>query len=81
VELTVADHGPGVPAGAVPRLFDPFYRVGAELVREKTGVGLGLALAKRFADAVGAELALTGRRRADDTLEAEFTLRLPIARD
>ena len=46
--LVVRDHGPGVPADALERIFAPFYRV--EQAREREGAGgtgLGLALAKR----------------------------------
>jgi len=76
VVLEVADHGPGIPSKARRRLFDPFYRAGQEMTREKPGVGLGLALAKRFADTLGARLTLVGKPRADGTLEAVFALRL-----
>lgn len=76
VVLEVADHGPGIPAKARRRLFDPFYRAGREMTREKPGVGLGLALAKRFADTLGARLSLVGAPRPDGTIEAVFALRL-----
>jgi len=79
VVLEVADHGPGIPAKARRRLFDPFYRAGREMTREKPGVGLGLALAKRFADTLGARLSLVGAPRPDGTLEAVFALRLDSA--
>jgi signal transduction histidine kinase len=77
VVIEVADHGPGIPAKARRRLFDPFYRAGREMTREKPGVGLGLALAKRFADTLGARLSLEGRPRSDGTVAAVFALRLP----
>jgi nitrogen fixation/metabolism regulation signal transduction histidine kinase len=47
------------------------------MTREKPGVGLGLALAKRFADTLGARLSLVGAARDDGTIEAVFALRLP----
>lgn len=46
--VVVRDHGPGVPADALERIFAPFYRV--EQARERDGaggMGLGLALAQR----------------------------------
>jgi len=49
VEIAVLDRGPGVPAGAAERIFEPFYRVGDELTRERPGVGLGLALVREVA--------------------------------
>jgi signal transduction histidine kinase len=40
--LTVADHGPGIPADAIPHLFERFYRVPGTA---RPGSGLGLAVA------------------------------------
>ncbi len=47
VKIRVRDYGPGVPAEALPRLFDPFYRVEQDRDRKSGGVGLGLAIARR----------------------------------
>ncbi len=44
--VTVTDDGPGVPAGAHDRLFEPFYQVPGS-GRSGRGVGLGLAIAAR----------------------------------
>ena len=47
--LDVLDHGTGVPAELKGRIFEPFA-----LLDERTpGVGLGLAVAKGFAEAMG----------------------------
>jgi two-component system sensor histidine kinase CpxA len=45
--VRVRDRGPGVPEEALPRLFDPFYRVEADRNRSSGGAGLGLAIARR----------------------------------
>jgi two-component system sensor histidine kinase CpxA len=45
--INVRDHGTGVPEGALPRLFDPFYRVEADRNRTSGGIGLGLSIARR----------------------------------
>jgi two-component system sensor histidine kinase CpxA len=45
--ITVCDHGPGVPEAMLPRLFEPFVRVGEARDRESGGYGLGLAIAER----------------------------------
>ncbi len=51
--LSVADHGPGVPAEERERIFADFYRTGEELTRETTGAGIGLALVHRLSAAIG----------------------------
>lgn len=47
VLFQVRDRGPGVPAEALPRLFEPFYRVGEDRSRSTGGTGLGLAITER----------------------------------
>jgi two-component system sensor histidine kinase KdpD len=54
VDTRIIDHGPGIPRNARERVFQPFQR----LVDHGTGVGLGLAIARGFVDAMGGELAL-----------------------
>jgi signal transduction histidine kinase len=55
VEIAVTDRGPGVTAAARPRLFRPFTRgVGGD---GPAGLGLGLALSRSLAQAMGGELA------------------------
>ncbi|MEY2426292.1 MAG: two-component system, OmpR family, sensor histidine kinase KdpD, partial [Actinomycetota bacterium] len=53
LELCVVDHGPGVPAEARQRIFQPFQRLGD---RGTGGVGLGLAIASGFIEAMDGEL-------------------------
>ena len=52
-ELSVRDHGPGVPEADLPKLFRPFFR-GANAVRAE-GHGLGLAIVERIARAHGGQ--------------------------
>lgn len=51
IMIEVEDHGPGVPHRQRRKIFEEFYRIGAESTRETVGTGLGLALVKRFAQA------------------------------
>ncbi len=51
VLIEVEDRGPGIPYRQRKKVFQEFYRIGAESTRETTGSGLGLALVKRFAQA------------------------------
>jgi two-component system sensor histidine kinase KdpD len=71
--VSVTDQGPGVPAGEEERIFSPFYRPAAE--RPDAGsAGLGLAIARRMAEAQGGTVNYT--RRADGST---FTLSIPAA--
>jgi two-component system, OmpR family, sensor histidine kinase KdpD len=51
VELHVVDHGPGIPAADRTRVFQPFCRLGHP--GDRTGVGLGLAVARGLAEMMG----------------------------
>ena len=54
VELTVEDNGPGIPAQALDRVFDRFYR----LAEDSEGTGLGLAIVREVARGCGATVTL-----------------------
>ncbi|WP_406186303.1 DUF4118 domain-containing protein [Streptomyces sp. NBC_01006] len=73
VELRVVDRGPGIPDEAKIRVFEPFQRYGD--APAGAGVGLGLAVARGFTEAVG------GILTAEDTPGGGLTmvLTLPIA--
>jgi two-component system sensor histidine kinase CpxA len=75
VLITVADCGPGVPAGELARIFDPFYRVDPSRDRATGGAGLGLAIVKTCVESCGG--IVTGRNREPSGLEV--TIRLPEA--
>jgi len=53
--VTVEDGGPGIPPEFVPYLFDRFTRAD-DVPRTVAGAGLGLAIAREFAEAVGGRL-------------------------
>ncbi len=55
VHLRVIDHGPGIPVDQRELIFLPFQRLG-DNPSNGTGVGLGLAVARGFVDAMGGEL-------------------------
>jgi len=51
VKIAVTDHGAGVPAEALEKLFDPFYRLESDRSRQTGGSGLGLAIVKTCIEA------------------------------
>lgn len=56
IEVSVRDHGPGVPAKDLEAIFEPFYRVDSARERTVGGDGLGLAIAARAIGAHGGQI-------------------------
>jgi two-component system sensor histidine kinase CpxA len=54
--VTIRDQGPGVPDDMLPRLFEPFARVGDARDRASGGYGLGLAIARKAIRLHGGEV-------------------------
>lgn len=75
LSLAVRDHGPGLSRQAERRLFRPFSKSAVEAAHSAPGVGLGLALCRRLAAALGGDLRL--QRNGNDG--ATFVLTLPRA--
>jgi two-component system sensor histidine kinase KdpD len=73
VLVRVSDHGPGIAAEDLERIFEPFYRVNGDTTG---GSGLGLAIARGFVEANG------GRLRAQSLpgQGATFVVELPLGR-
>ena len=70
--LIVRDHGPGIPAAELERVFEPFYRLEGSRSRDTGGTGLGLSIARNIARAHGGELTL--RNHPQGGLEAVLEL-------
>jgi two-component system sensor histidine kinase CpxA len=51
--IVVRDRGPGVPAGDLERIFEPFYRVAESRDRDSGGEGIGLAITSEVMKAHG----------------------------
>lgn len=73
VELAVRDDGPGIPASDVPNVFERFYRVDPDGLRDTGSSGLGLSIVRALAVAQG------GSATVENVAPhgARFILRLP----
>jgi two-component system phosphate regulon sensor histidine kinase PhoR len=75
VELGVEDRGVGIPAAALPRIFERYRRVPHPDTVEVRGLGLGLALVKSLVEAQGGRI----RVESEPGVGSRFIVSLPIA--
>nr|WP_308460973.1 HAMP domain-containing sensor histidine kinase [Streptomyces finlayi] len=73
-ELTVRDHGPGIPAEELPHVFERFWR--SPSARQLPGSGLGLSIVARTVQQAGGEISLRPAPGGEGT---EASIRLPGA--
>jgi heavy metal sensor kinase len=73
--LEVSDTGIGIPAAALPHVFERFFRVDAAHSREVEGAGLGLAIVKSICNAHGGRVEVESVENKGST----FKVRLPLA--
>ncbi len=72
-DIVVRDHGIGIPAPDLPRIFERFYRVDRARSRQTGGTGLGLAIVRHVATNHGGTVLVESREGEGST----FVLRLP----
>ena len=58
VKIKIRDRGPGIPKDEMERVFAPFYRIHPDRMPEKSGTGLGMAVARDIIRAHGGDIAL-----------------------
>lgn len=73
VQIDVEDSGMGIPAAALPRIFERFYRVDRSRSRDMGGTGLGLAIVKHVVRAHGGNVSV----RSEEGHGSTFTVALP----
>jgi signal transduction histidine kinase len=74
--IAVRDTGEGIPAAALERVFERFYRVDAARSRARGGTGIGLSIVKHVAQAHGGSVQVS----SEPGRGSEFTLRIPVSR-
>ena len=74
IRLDVRDHGAGIPPEALDLIFERFYRADSSREHASGSTGLGLAIARKLAEAHGGTLTASNHPQGG----AVFTLRLPI---
>jgi signal transduction histidine kinase len=74
LNLSVSDHGPGIPPEEHEKIFERFYRRGSELRRETQGVGIGLSIVKHIIAAHGGRVLV----QSEPGQGSRFTIELPI---
>ena len=75
--IDVADDGPGITAAERSRIFEPFERGEAASAGGDGGAGLGLYLARKVAERLGATLSLSGEDHRGTTFTIEIPRRPP----
>ena len=77
VEVSIRDHGLGVEAEEIPRLFRKFYRADSGVRGRTPGAGMGLAINHRIIEAHGGKVSATSKGVGKGT---RFQFTLPVAR-
>ncbi len=75
VVIEVTDTGTGIPAEALPRIFERFYRVDPSRSRAEGGTGLGLSIVKHLVEQMGGDVVAESRLGAGTTIRVT----LPVA--
>ncbi len=73
--VEVADNGPGIPEGALPHIFNRFFRVDKSRSRREGGTGLGLAIVRELIESMGGTVGVRSTVGAGST----FWIELPKA--
>ena len=75
VIISVRDEGIGIDPKALSGIFEPFVQIGRPLHSGSSGLGIGLALAKRLVEMQGGEISA---RSEGNGQGSEFVIRLPL---
>ncbi|MGB0119197.1 MAG: ATP-binding protein, partial [Terriglobales bacterium] len=76
--VRVLDSGPGVPDQALPKIFEPFYRLDDARNRQTGGAGLGLSIADRAIRLHGGQLRASNRKEGGLQVEIRIPAGPPV---
>jgi len=74
IKISLSDTGAGIPAFALQKVFEDFYRVDNSLTRTTGGTGIGLSLVKKFITSTGGSVHASNNKGAGCTI----TITLPV---
>ena len=74
IEVSVADTGPGIPAGEQLRIFEKFHRAGDVLTHSVEGTGLGLTICRQIVEHYGGRIWVA----SEEGIGSVFTFALPF---
>ncbi|WP_404448523.1 HAMP domain-containing protein [Sutcliffiella horikoshii] len=76
LQVTIRDHGIGIPKEAIPHLFTKFYRVDNSDLRKIGGTGLGLSIVKEIVHAHNGDIEITSQIEEGTVV----TIQLPLSK-
>ena len=77
IAVEVSDTGSGIPADALPRIFERFYRVDPSRSRAEGGTGLGLSIVKHLAEQMGGDVVAESRLGVGTTVRVTLPVAAP----
>jgi signal transduction histidine kinase/ActR/RegA family two-component response regulator len=79
IQFAVRETGIGIPPDKIPELFQPFTQVDGSATRRYGGAGLGLAISRRLAEALGGDITVSSRLGAGTTFVLSIDAGLCVA--
>jgi signal transduction histidine kinase len=76
IEVSVTDHGIGIPEESLPKIFDRFYRVGGQSMSTYPGIGLGLYISAEIIRNHDGKISVTSKEGEGSS----FKFRLPLVK-
>jgi len=79
VDIEISDTGIGIDSNKINSIFEPFQQVDGSLQRSFAGLGLGLAVARRMSELIGAKLEIASKPNVGTRVMMRFPLQASVA--